>query len=438
MSDLLGYGHLYYRGKILWYLTPGEVRALDEVRRWIKHEYRGYDRYEKARRYRWVVDYLLWSWLDAEGDRSVDAYLAKKDWGKTYRARVEAVLRKLKVEVKPSPPLGRPHPAFIRAGHLVSRFWRSPLFSAKTFFGYVERWRDWEEYTGKPLGRLTPTSVREFIVGKHLARQTARVYFSSFRAAEVLMGLMGRAPDPALPASLGELLGESWVEDDEEEVIDLSDAWQEEEYRTIRSRLSEDSRVVVDLSWEMGLRLVEVFRLRRRDVVMALETQRLRVRGKGGRIRYVPVTPRAAEIFREVLSRHPGRLLPFLAEKDETHRAQRRLQTELSRVRGEATHLHHHGLRHAYAQRWLKTLQDQGVGAEVRRFIVSALLGHGRIEVTYIYASRGPLDGPAKNPPDPLTPMTLLAIEEALSVAERKGKKAMVEKLLRLKKRAAL
>ncbi|MBT9259488.1 MAG: site-specific integrase [Clostridiales bacterium] len=438
LAEHLGYGHLWYRGRLLWHLTPGEVRKLDEIRSWIKREYRGYEKHEKARRYRWATDYLLWVWgRDPGEDRSLEVYLGEKSWRGDRRAEAAALLKKVDPRVPAVPPLGRPHPRFIRAGHIVSRFWRFPPLSAKTFFGYVERWREWERYTGKPLGQLAPGLVKEFLGTKELTAQTARVYWSSFRAAEVLMGVMGRAAERPLPASLEELGVRFSSPEEEEEAIDLSDAWQEDEYRAIRERLSEESRAVVDLSWELGLRLVEVFRLRRKDIVAGLAGRRLRVRGKGGRIRFVPVTDRAAAILEEALSRHPGRLLPFLREKDKTHLAQARLQTELSRVRGEATHLHHHGLRHAYAQRWLKDLQEQGVPADVRRFIVSALLGHGRIEVTYIYASRGPLDGPAKNPPDPLTPLTLLAVEEALAVAQRRGKKAMVEKLLRIQRRGA-
>jgi integrase/recombinase XerC len=137
------------------------------------------------------------------------------------------------------------------------------------------------------------------------------------------------------------------------------------------------------LLYGCGLRIAEALGLDVRDAPLAGKT--LRVRGKGGKERLVPVLPAVAEAVGAWLKLHPagadpaaplfvgvqgGRLDPAVAQR--TLRAFRRLA-------GLPEHATPHALRHSFATHLLAG------GADLRS--IQDLLGHSSLSTTQRYTS---------------------------------------------------
>lgn len=156
----------------------------------------------------------------------------------------------------------------------------------------------------------------------------------------------------------------------------------------------EDFADIALLCKKMGLRIHEVHRLDTAAVEAAhrSEDQALEVKGKGGKIRRVPVED--AEVW-EVLDKWKGRVPRghklFVADDVPTDVAIKRAQQFLVRVRPDVQDadsdrpMTYHGLRHCYAARKYEQLVAEGKGALDAHLEVSRLLGHERPEVTDIY-----------------------------------------------------
>lgn len=146
-------------------------------------------------------------------------------------------------------------------------------------------------------------------------------------------------------------------------------------------------RALVELLYGAGLRISELATLDLNHT--HLDDGTLRVLGKGGKTREVPLTPRAIQAIKDYLP-HRGLCL-HQNRRSETEKAlfvsrrgksmsTRIFQQDLSRLGkqlGTRQHLHPHLFRHAYATHLL-----QG-GADLRE--VQELLGHASIGTTQIY-----------------------------------------------------
>lgn len=173
-------------------------------------------------------------------------------------------------------------------------------------------------------------------------------------------------------------------------------------------------RALVELLYGGGLRVGE---LRDLDLLHThLADGTVRVKGKGGKTREVPLTPRSAEALRSYLPfrdqilktyPRPAETRVFLSRRGKPLTT-RTFQQDLKRIGialGSRTSLHPHLLRHAYA-----THLVQG-GAGLRE--VQELLGHASLGTTQIYThlSRedlrhaiGKLPGPDGASPAGITP----------------------------------
>jgi len=137
---------------------------------------------------------------------------------------------------------------------------------------------------------------------------------------------------------------------------------------------------VLTLLYGCGLRISEALSLRRRDAPLG---EVLRITGKGGKTRMVPVLPRVAAAVETYLSVQPFALAPeeplFRARRGGALSA-RHIQASVQRVRGRlglpqsATP---HALRHAFATHLL------GAGADLRS--IQELLGHASLSTTQRY-----------------------------------------------------
>jgi integrase/recombinase XerC len=131
-----------------------------------------------------------------------------------------------------------------------------------------------------------------------------------------------------------------------------------------------------------GLRIAEALALDRRDAPLPGSEAALRVTGKGGKTRLVPVLPVVRQAMAAWLAQHPdarpeaplfvgargGRLDPAVAQ---------RTLREYRRLAGLPEHATPHALRHSFATHLL------GGGADLRA--IQELLGHASLSTTQRY-----------------------------------------------------
>jgi len=147
-------------------------------------------------------------------------------------------------------------------------------------------------------------------------------------------------------------------------------------------QLDRRDKAIMELFYSSGLRLSELVDL---DLAgLDLLDRTVRVTGKGGKTRIVPVGRHAAEALtawlheRSALAR-PGETAVFVA-KHGGRLSQRAIQLRITlwaKRQGLGVHLHPHLFRHSFASHLLESSQDlRGV---------QELLGHANIATTQIY-----------------------------------------------------
>jgi len=153
----------------------------------------------------------------------------------------------------------------------------------------------------------------------------------------------------------------------------------------------EDYATILCLARYAALRLHECFRIDTRTAGLALKTGNLKVKGKGGLEREVPINLSIEIQLKKMLAITPRGHKLFVSPNDKTHLAMHRFQNFISRYKadiqdpGSTRPLHFHGLRHTRAAEWYESYLADGDSEYVARKKVSKLLGHGRDGVTKIY-----------------------------------------------------
>lgn len=171
--------------------------------------------------------------------------------------------------------------------------------------------------------------------------------------------------------------------------------WSAEEFeRMVAQAVSEGRRdyvLAAHLARYVGLRVHECFRVDTATTERAIRESAITVKGKGGKVRTVPISAEVAALLREQLT-HTARGHKLLVSGDvPTDRAINAFQQWLLSHREEiqdaddSRPLTAHGLRHTYAAEQYKALTACGTGALDAHFAVSRLLGHERADVTDIY-----------------------------------------------------
>ena len=136
------------------------------------------------------------------------------------------------------------------------------------------------------------------------------------------------------------------------------------------------------LLYGVGLRISEALSLRRDNAPL---TNWLRITGKGGKIREVPVLPAVAQAIEDYLTACPfdagrdGALFISNRGKPFGPRAAQRLVESLRHELGLPMHVTPHALRHAFATHLL------GNGGDLRA--IQELLGHASLSTTQRYTS---------------------------------------------------
>ena len=151
---------------------------------------------------------------------------------------------------------------------------------------------------------------------------------------------------------------------------------------------------IATLTFYVGLRIHEVCRLDTAAVEAWERSGLLTVKGKGGRVRSVPVTAAAAKQAlrdRKAAVRRGHKLFvpDDVATDAYIHAFQAFLREHRPDQGTNPRPLTHHGMRHSYAARQYREALDGGATEYRAKLEVSKLLDHGRADVTNVYlASR--------------------------------------------------
>ena len=170
--------------------------------------------------------------------------------------------------------------------------------------------------------------------------------------------------------------------------------WTSEQFTAFVEACREADRTdyadIATLTFYVGLRIHEVCRLDTAAVEAWERSGLLTVKGKGGRVRSVPVTAEAAKQAlrdrRAAVQRGHKLFVPDDVATDAyIHAFQAFLREHRPDQGTNPRPLTHHGMRHSYAARQYREALD-GEATEYRaKLEVSKLLGHGRADVTDVY-----------------------------------------------------
>ena len=171
--------------------------------------------------------------------------------------------------------------------------------------------------------------------------------------------------------------------------------WSNEEFNHMLGRALAEDRydyiLALYLARYAGLRIHECFRIDTAIAEEALRENVITIKGKGGKIRTVPINEQIVIAMKTQLARTSRGHKLLVPDDMPTDRAINRLQFFIMANRGtiqnpnQSHPLTFHGLRHTYAAEKYRELVDGGMGDLDAHFTVSRLLGHERADVTNIY-----------------------------------------------------
>lgn len=165
------------------------------------------------------------------------------------------------------------------------------------------------------------------------------------------------------------------------------EAYPAEELHLLLSSLQERAPLVAAVARAqvaLGLRIHEVLRLRDHNLVMSPDGLAVVIKGKGGRIRSIPVPADfEEELFTRARSAGGGRLYPTKAL---TVQLAVRSACRQAGIRSRGTH----GFRHTFAVNTYLEARGAGATDEEARRKVRRLLGHGehRVDISNIYVPK--------------------------------------------------
>ncbi len=153
----------------------------------------------------------------------------------------------------------------------------------------------------------------------------------------------------------------------------------------------EDYILAFYLARYAGLRIHECFRIDTAIARQAIREGAITIKGKGGKIRTVPINQQIISSLEKCLRSTPPGSKLLVSDNIPTDKAINQLQQFILFYREDVQDpdsnrpLTFHGLRHTYAAEKYSQLIDEGVSELDAHLTVSRLLGHDRADVTNIY-----------------------------------------------------
>lgn len=140
-----------------------------------------------------------------------------------------------------------------------------------------------------------------------------------------------------------------------------------------------------------GLRIHECFRIDTATAERALRENAITVKGKGGKVRTVPINEQISVALRTQLERtvrgHRLLVKDGVPTDEAIYQLQRSILDHRAEVQDEGSRhpMTFHELRHTYAAETYKNMVEGGMSELEVHFAISRLLGHERADVTDIY-----------------------------------------------------
>ena len=234
------------------------------------------------------------------------------------------------------------------------------------------------------------------INGKHLTSYILRMQEKGLSASTIKTDLAAirffhdKISNPKYTLPTNTELG---VELEQRRFGDTDRTWSTAEFnRMLGKALNRDDYILaLYLVRYAGLRIHECFRIDTAIARKAIHEQAITIKGKGGKLRCVPVNQQIMSALGKCLhATKPGSKL-LVPDDVPTDKALHQLQQFILRNRDAVQDLDSdrpltfHGLRHTYAAEKYRQLIADGVSELDAHLIVSQLLGHERADVTNIY-----------------------------------------------------
>ena len=153
----------------------------------------------------------------------------------------------------------------------------------------------------------------------------------------------------------------------------------------------EDYLACIILARYAGLRLHEVLRIDTAIARKALKNNFITIKGKGGKIREVPINESVRIVLEKALKNTAKGYKLFVPKNKQTHIVKAELENFIASKRkfvcdeGNSRNLTFHGLRHTFAAEQYQKFVEDGYTESKAKLKVSKLLGHEREDVTNIY-----------------------------------------------------
>lgn len=173
--------------------------------------------------------------------------------------------------------------------------------------------------------------------------------------------------------------------------------WTDKEYNAAVNLAGQmkrqDVALALRLARNLGLRIHEITKTERLQLIHALDNGQITVKGKGGLIRDIKIDSLGAhQVLQDAIKNtHLDKQKVFVERLGNTHSVIRSIENWVYRYRGQFAEspdrqLTMHGLRHAYAQEHYKqSLRITDGDEKAARTLTASSLGHGRDWVTKIY-----------------------------------------------------
>ncbi|ABL79286.1 tyrosine-type recombinase/integrase [Thermofilum pendens] len=227
----------------------------------------------------------------------------------------------------------------------------------KTYASVLFAYAKFVEDTGKP----DPAAFISWLEKNGWEKRTSiRTAYVVLRGFHKFAGLPWTLPPVKKPESVPKALGT-------------------EDVRKLLSVASPAEREVIVFLLKTGLRVSEFVHSRCEDVLVVGDGRyMLRVRGKGDKVRLVPLTKDVVEIIKARCTGRAGYIFPSPLDPDKPVSA-RSIQHLVSRVarRAGLQRVTPHTLRHTYATLLLNN------GVDIRT--IQTLLGHAQLTTTQVY-----------------------------------------------------
>ena len=249
-------------------------------------------------------------------------------------------------------------------------------YSSHTVINYRTDLREFSLFTEKPLLQATSLDIRTFI--EHLydidrARTTINRKISAIRRFfRYHMRENHITSDPSAHITSAKTFRHLPDFLTLEEMARLLDSLPEATEKELRDK------AILELLYATGIRVGELVGLKKKDI--RFDDSLVRVMGKGGKERLVPVHERALGLLRRYLDVCPSeerQVFLSLRRHPLQERDVRRILDHALRAMAFAKHITPHKIRHSFATHLLEK------GADLR--MVQELLGHSSLSTTQVY-----------------------------------------------------